>query len=164
LFNATRQQIRTRLYEIVSKPELMAILGSRQNNLSLFECFEKRKIVLVNTAMAHLNPKGSALLGRSLIAQTLAAAFSRTNKTPVYLVIDEFQDYADEYQTPRMLRLAGEYNLGIVLAHQTMHCAELNESFLVADGPGRDCYLCSWGSNFRLSLSKASTRIGQPRA
>jgi pimeloyl-ACP methyl ester carboxylesterase len=38
------------------------------------------------------------------------------------------------------------------------------EHGLVADGPGRDRYLCSWGSNVWLSLSKASTRIGQPWA
>ena len=38
------------------------------------------------------------------------------------------------------------------------------EHGFVADGPGRDRYLCSWGSDFWLSLSKASTGTSQPRA
>jgi hypothetical protein len=35
---------------------------------------------------------------------------------------------------------------------------------LEVEGAGRDRYLCSWGSHFWLSLSKASTGIGLPRA
>jgi hypothetical protein len=142
-FSATRQQIRTRLYEIISKPELMAMLGARENKLSLTECLEQGKIVLVNTAMGLLNPKGSALFGRYIIAQTLAAAFSRKVKTPAFLMIDEFQDFADEYQTPRMLRLAGEYNLGIILAHQTMHCAEFNQPIQTAISTNTSIKYCA---------------------
>src|SRR5262249_20871414 len=107
-FSETRQQITTRLHEILSQPELRAMLGADENNVSMMECLDEGKIVLVNTAMNHLDVKGSSLLGRFFIAQTLAAAFARKKRNPAVLMIDEFQDFADEDQTPRMLRLAGE--------------------------------------------------------
>jgi GTPase SAR1 family protein len=132
-FNETRQQIKTRLYEIISKPELMAMFAAGQNKLSLFDCLQQRKIVLINTAMPYLGSKASQLLGRYFIAATLNAAFARSGIpksqwTPAFLVIDEFQDFADEEKTPEMLRLAREYNLGIVIAHQNLFCTEFNDS------------------------------------
>jgi GTPase SAR1 family protein len=121
-FNSTRQQIRTRLYEIISRPELMQMLAAPDNRLSLPQCLRERKIVLVNTAFSQLGMKNSTLLGRYMIAATLNAAFARPKEqwAPAYLVIDEFQDFADEEKTPEMLRLAREYRLGIVMAHQLM--------------------------------------------
>jgi hypothetical protein len=91
------------------------------------------KIVLINTAMPQLGSAASQLLGRYFIAMTLNAAFARfaipkEQWTPAYLVIDEFRDFADEEKTPEMLRLAREYNLGITIAHQNLHCAELNDA------------------------------------
>jgi GTPase SAR1 family protein len=132
-FNETRQQIKTRLYEIISKPELMAMLAAGQNKLSLFDCMQQRKIVLINTAMPYLGSKASQLLGRYFIAATLNAAFARSGIpknqwTPAFLVIDEFQDFADEEKTSEMLRLAREYNLGITIAHQNLFCTEFNDN------------------------------------
>jgi hypothetical protein len=132
-FGETRQQIKTRLYEIISKPELMQMFAAKENKISLFDCLQNRKIVLVNTAMGQLGTKASALLGRYFISMTLNAAFSRfavpkDQWHPAYLVIDEFQDFADEDKTPELLRLSREYNLGVVLAHQTVHSRELNEA------------------------------------
>ena len=132
-FGETRQQIKTRLYEIISRPELMAMFAAGENRLSMFDCLQKCKIVLVNTAMPQLGSTASQLLGRYFISMTLNAAFARfaiprEHWTPAYLIIDEFQDFADEEMTPRMLRLAREYNLGVVIAHQNMYCAELNDN------------------------------------
>lgn len=133
LFNETRQQIKTRLYEIIAKPELMAIFSAPECNLNLLDCLQSRKIVLVNTAMSQLGSKASQLLGRYIISMTLTAAYARfaipkEQWNPAYLVIDEFQDFADEDKTPELLRLAREYNLGVVIAHQAMHAKELNDS------------------------------------
>ena len=129
-FSETRQQIKTRLYEILSKPELMEMFAAGQNKLSIFDCLQQRKMVLINTAMPQLGSKASQLLGRYFIAATLNAAFARaaipkSQWTPAFLIIDEFQDFADEAKTPELLRLAREYNLGVIIAHQNMFCAEL---------------------------------------
>ena len=88
-FSETRQQIKTRLYEIISKPELMAMFAAGQNKLSIFDCLQQRKIVLINTAMPQLGSKASQLLGRYFIAVTLNAAFARvaipkSQWTPAY--------------------------------------------------------------------------------
>ena len=45
-FGETRQQIKTRLYEILSKPELIAMFAAGQNKLSIFDCLQQRKMVL----------------------------------------------------------------------------------------------------------------------
>ena len=132
-FESTRQQIRTRLFEIISKPELMKMFAARENAISLFDCLQSGKIVLVNTAMGQLGRKASTLLGRYFIAMTLNAAFTRFTVPkhkwrPAFLVIDEFQDFADEERTPELLRLTREYNVGVTLAHQQMHCKELNDA------------------------------------
>ena len=131
-FKPTRDQIRTRIYEIISRPELMGMLAAKENQVSIFDCLQSGKMVLVNTARP-LGSEASTILGRYMIALTINAAFSRyaipkEEWRPAYLVIDEFQDFIDEAKTPEMLRLAREYNLGIIVAHQNMYSSELNEA------------------------------------
>jgi hypothetical protein len=59
----------------------------------------------------------------------LSAAFARGKSgPPAFLYVDEFQDFVDEEATPRHLRLAREYNLGMILAHQQVYCNEFNDS------------------------------------
>jgi hypothetical protein len=132
-FKATREQIRTRLYEIIGRPELARMFLAPVNKLDLFDCIQKRKIILVNTGMSYLGSNGSQLLGRYIIAMTMNAVLSRyfipqSQWNPVYLMIDEFQDFADEENTPKLLRLVREYKMGVVMAHQTMYCTELNQA------------------------------------
>lgn len=131
-FEPTRQQIKTRLHEIISRPALKDTLGAKRNRLSIYECIKQRKVVCVNTGLGHLGVSGSSTFGRWIIAQTLAATFARQERSPVFLMIDEFQDYCDEYQTPRMLRLAGEYKLGISVFFQAMHSMEITEAMRTA--------------------------------
>lgn len=133
-FGETKQQIKTRLHEIIGRQELMDMLSAPDNKLSLYDAIQDGKIVLVNTAFPQLGLGGSSLLGRYIIAATLNAAFARSLSLPerqwrpVHLVIDEYQDFADEEGTPRLLRLAREYKLGVTIAHQIMHAEELTES------------------------------------
>jgi hypothetical protein len=132
-FKPTREQIRTRLYEIIARPLLMHMFTAGQNKLDIFKCMQERKIVLVNTDRNLLGAKGSQLLGRYIIAKVLNAAFSRQflpkeEWHAAFLMIDEFQDYADDDKIPDLLRLAREYRLGVSLAHQVMHSRELSAS------------------------------------
>lgn len=132
-YSATREQIKSRLYEIIARPEIVEMFNAPDCSLDMFECLQQRKIVLVNTGMLKLGSTGSQLLGRYIISSTLNAAYRRSvipkaEWHPAYLIIDEFQEFADEDKTPELLRLAREYNLGVVLAHQNMHSNELNDS------------------------------------
>lgn len=132
-FRSTREQIRTRLYQIISSPHLMKMFAAPQCRVNFIECLQNRKIILINTGMNDFERKDSQLIGRYAISMTLGAAFARgsipkAQWNPAYLFIDEFQEFADEQKTPELLRLAREYHLGVVLAHQNMYCDELNDS------------------------------------
>lgn len=71
-------------------------------------------------------------LGRYIIALAIDAVQNRPGTArntwhPVFIVIDEFQECADEYKTPEMLRLIREYNAGAILAHHNMYPTECND-------------------------------------
>jgi hypothetical protein len=132
-FANTRKEIKARLYSVLMRPEFVDMFSAPERKLDMFECLQKKKIVLVNTAMSALGTEGSSLLGRYIITLTLNAAFERIAIPPkewtaAFLIIDEFQEFADEQKTPELLRLAREYNLGVVLAHQQMHSAEFSDA------------------------------------
>jgi hypothetical protein len=125
-FANTRKEIKARLYSILMRPELVAMFTTPTRKLDIFDCIQNKKIVLVNTGRDALGPETSQLVGRFIMSLTLDAAFERTvipreQWNAAFLIVDEFQDYADEYKTPELLRLAREYNLGVVIAQQQMH-------------------------------------------
>jgi hypothetical protein len=131
-FGNTRKEIKARLYSILMRPEFVDMFSAPERKLDMFDCLQSRKIVLVNTAMNALGRESSALLGRYIIALALNAAFERSaipreKWNPAFLIIDEFQEFADEQKTPELLRLAREYNLGVVIAHQQMYSAEFSD-------------------------------------
>jgi hypothetical protein len=147
-YGETRGQIKSRLYEIIARPELTEMFNAPVRRLDMFECLQRKKIVLVNTGMLKLGPTGSQLLGRFIISSTLNAAYRRSliprsQWNAAYLYIDEFQDFADQEKTPELLRLAREYNLGVILAHQNMHCLELNDSLRTTISTNTSIKYCS---------------------
>jgi hypothetical protein len=86
-------------------------------------------VILVNTRFVELGSDASQLFGRYIIALTLSAAFARGRSgDPVFLYVDEFQEFVDEEATARHFRLAREYNLGIIAAHQNMFDIKMSES------------------------------------
>jgi len=132
LYGETRQQIKGRFNDILSMPEVLAMFTAPQS-LDFIQALNEKKIILVNTRAAEIGMDASQLVGRYIIALTLSAVFARgRNANPVWLYVDEFQDFVDEEATPRHFRLAREYRLGIIAAHQNMFCNELTESLRTA--------------------------------
>jgi hypothetical protein len=128
-YRATREQVKRRFNDILSMPEILAAFTSPSPPLDLERCLQERAIVLVHTGLTTLGPMESRILGRHIINLTIGAAFARgTNGPPAFLYIDEFQDFVDDQATAKQLRLAREYNLGIICAHQNMYCEELNDA------------------------------------
>ena len=122
----TRTQIKSRLYAILMRPELAEMFSARVPAFDLFELIQAGCMILVNTNMTILGSENSQLLGRYMIASVLDAAFQRitiprSQWRRTYLYIDEAQEFYDDVKTSEMLRLAREFELGIVLAHQEMH-------------------------------------------
>lgn len=134
-FKESKGQIKARLYMVLQHPSLNAALSAPKRKIDLIHCLHEKKIVLINTNANLLGERASAFLGRYFIASTLNAAFARfafprdeRGQWPfASLVIDEFQEYADEFKTPHMLRLAREYNLGVTMATQNLHDDPFND-------------------------------------
>src|SRR5262249_33720297 len=126
-YSATREEIKARVYGVGQNDHLAKMFNANSRKLDLAKCIRERKIVLVNTRMTKL-AEDHQTLGRYIITLVQDAIQSRTERHPVYLVIDEFQEFADPEKTPRLLRLLREYNGGAVLAHQNMYCPELDDA------------------------------------
>lgn len=131
-YTETKRQIKGRLYSLLGKAPIQKMLYAKTRRVDLVTCLEDKKIVLVNTAMTALTEQHQ-LIGRYFIASTLNAAFARVAIPKekwdlAHLYIDEFGEFADEVQTPRLFRLAREYNLGCTIAHHSMHDDTMKES------------------------------------
>jgi hypothetical protein len=121
-FNATKQQIRRRLYGILSNPTFERMFSNPRNKLDIKTALDAGKIVLVNTAKDVLKAEASSFFGRYVIALVMQAAFERAaqkeqNRRPAFLYIDEAADYFDD-NIDTLLIQARKFNLGVTLAHQ----------------------------------------------
>jgi hypothetical protein len=123
-YNATRQQILTRLDGILANPVLERMFAHPKNNLDLFGAMQDGKIVVINTAKDLLKTEGSALLGRFFVALTVQATLARAavrerDRTPFHLYLDEAQEYFDQ-KTAELLTQGRKYRVGVTLAHQDL--------------------------------------------
>lgn len=95
-FAQTRQEITRRLYGILAIRQWERMFNHPKNKLDLFAEMNSGKLILINTAKALLQPKGCEAFGRFFIALIAIAAQRRAtakSKVPVYVFIDEVQDY-----------------------------------------------------------------------
>ena len=123
-FGNTRQQIARRLYAVLSVPAFDRMFSAPRNKLDMFSAIQGQKVVLVNTAKSLLKTDASALFGRYMIAQVMAAAFERVavpypQRKPAYLIIDEAAEYFDD-SLESLLSQARKFQLGVLFAHQHM--------------------------------------------
>ena len=127
-FNATRQQIKHRLYAVLSIPTFDRLFSAPRSKIDFFDVLNEGTIILVNTAKDLLKTDGTEIFGRfvlSLIEHAIMerATLPEKDRTPTYLYVDEAQDYFDE--TIESLLVQGrKFNFGLVLAHQNL--AQLN--------------------------------------
>ncbi|MCP1846819.1 MULTISPECIES: type IV secretion system DNA-binding domain-containing protein [unclassified Bradyrhizobium] len=126
-YAATREQIKSRIWGVLENDTLAAILNAKRNKLDLAECIRARKTVLIHTRMTELK-EAHQTFGRYIISLVQDAIQNRKERHPVYLIIDEFQEFADENKTPQMLRFIREYGGGVTIAHQNMFCREINDA------------------------------------
>jgi len=121
-FGQTKQQLARRLYTILSVPAFNRSFASSKNKLDMFTALQSGQVILVNTAKYLLKADASALFGRYMIAQVMAAVFERAahnHRHPAFLMIDEAADYFDE-SLENLLTQARKFRLGVLFAHQQM--------------------------------------------
>ena len=121
-FTATKQQIRRRLYGILSNPTFERIFSSERNKLDMAAALNSGKVIVINTAKDVLKSEASSFFGRYMIALVLQAAFERAAmqekvRRPAFLYIDEAADYFDD-NIDALLIQARKFKLGVTLAHQ----------------------------------------------
>jgi hypothetical protein len=123
-FDATRQQILTRLWGVLSNSVLERMFGNEHNKLDLYEAMNKGNIILINTAKDLLKQEGCEILGRFFIALIAQAAqeratISEDRRRSTFVYIDEAHDYFD-YSLENLLNTARKYRVGLVLSHQNL--------------------------------------------
>jgi hypothetical protein len=125
LINQTKQQIAQRLYTVGRNHTFNLMFNAPDNRFDAFDCMQSGKVVLINTDRLYLGDEASAIFGRYVVAQVLAAGLSRApipeaQRSLALLVIDEAKQYLDE-QAELILADARQFGLGLILATQAPH-------------------------------------------
>ncbi len=119
--------VMNKLRPLLLRPELRAIVGQSQGSFDLRRVFTERKIVLVDLSKGLLGPETSALLGSLIVSQLWQAILGRSaiapeRRHPVFVYIDEFQDYLHlPLDLADALAQARGLGVGFTLAHQYLH-------------------------------------------
>lgn len=120
-----KDYITSKFSRFTSDRMVRQIISQPKTSLNFADIFGSKKILLVNLAKGRIGEFNSSFLGFILVSQLLIAAFQRVEysvdrRTPFYLYVDEFQNFA----TPGLASMLSEgrkYGLALTLAHQFTH-------------------------------------------
>jgi len=121
-FKETREQIRRRIYSILSNTALERMFSAPRTKLNMREILDNGSVVLINTARSFLKDEGSAFFTRFITALIFQAIQERDpggDYLPVFLYIDEAAPVMSE-QTSNILETGRKYKLGLTLAFQSL--------------------------------------------
>lgn len=123
-FNATRQQIKDRLYAVLSIPTFDRLFSAPKSKVNFFDCLNSGSIVLIDTAKGLLKDEGTAIFGRFMLALIEHAITERANmaesdRNPIFLYMDEAHEYFDD-TVETLLVEARKFRCGLTLAHQNL--------------------------------------------
>ena len=112
-----------KLRAVLMKKSIRAVLGQARPKFDVAEVFTRNKILLVPLPAATLGQEGSALLGSLVVAAIWDAARQRvqvsaSDRRPVMVCLDEFQQFARLPDIEDALATSRGYGVGWVLAHQ----------------------------------------------
>jgi hypothetical protein len=116
-----------KLRPLLMRPEMRAIIGQTSGSFDLRRVLTERKILLVDLSKGLLGPETSALLGSLVVSMLWQAILGRAaiapeRRHPVFVYVDEFQDYLHlPLDFADALAQARGLGVGFALAHQYMH-------------------------------------------
>lgn len=105
-----------------ANPLVRNIIGQPKSSFNIRRIMDENKILLVNLSRGLLGEDNASLLGALLVTKIQLAAMSRADmdaseRTPFYLYVDEFQNFAtDSFAT--ILSEARKYGLNLTVANQ----------------------------------------------
>lgn len=158
-----------KLRAFLSRDALRRMLGQPQPRFDLDELFVKPgRIVLINLNKGLLGGPTASLLGALLLTQVWAAIQRRTaipagKRTPVMVVVDEYQDYLHlpGVDLDDALAQARGLGVGLTLAHQ--HLDQLNkaqQAAILANARSRVVFRPATGDAKPLAASFGSDLTG----
>ena len=105
-----------------ANPLVRNIIGQPKSSFNIRRIMDEHKILIVNLSRGLVGEDNAALLGALLVTKVQMAAMSRADiageqRTPFYLYVDEFQNFAtDSFAT--ILSEARKYGLNLTVANQ----------------------------------------------
>lgn len=105
-----------------ANPLVRNIIGQPKSSFNIRKIMDERKILAVNLSRGLVGEDNAALLGALLVTKIQLAAMGRADipaeqRTPFYLYVDEFQNFAtDSFAT--ILSEARKYGLNLTVANQ----------------------------------------------
>lgn len=131
-----------RIRPFLMRPQVRAVLGQAEPRFDLGQVFTERKVLLVDLAKGAMGAEAAALLGSLVLSQLWAVAQRSSKRSPVFVYIDEFQDYLRlPVDLADALAQARGLGVGFVLAHQ--HLSQLDSgtrSALLSNARSRVCF------------------------
>lgn len=117
--NKTKSALARRLYGLIRNRKFMDMFNAKENSFDALAAMQQKKIVIVNTTRNVLGDNGSAIFGRYILAQCLAAAWQRPEgeRHLALIICDEAKAYLDE-QSQKLLSDARNFGVGLLLATQ----------------------------------------------
>jgi len=108
---------------LCADPYIRTIIGQTQSTFNIREIMDRGKILLINLSKGRLKDN-AFLLGALLLATIQVSTLSRVDmpkseRTPWYLFIDEFQTFATE-SFSEILSESAKYGLSLTLANQNL--------------------------------------------
>ncbi|MFC1649592.1 type IV secretion system DNA-binding domain-containing protein, partial [Patescibacteria group bacterium] len=116
--------LQNKVGQFVTSPMIRRIIDTPRSSISIRDIMDEKKILLVNLSQGRLGEDNAALLGAMLITKFQLAAMhrvdvSKEHRTPHYLYVDEFQNFATN-SFIKILSEARKYGLALTLANQYM--------------------------------------------
>jgi hypothetical protein len=129
------------------RQDLRAVLGQSEPRFNLRQVFTEKKILLVNLAKGAMGSEAAALLGSLVVSQLWQATLERSrleprHRRPVFVFIDEFQDYLHlPTDLADALAAARGLGVGLTLAHQHLHqLRQEMRAAVMANARSRICF------------------------
>lgn len=118
-----------KIREFVQHDILKLVVGQYTNTLDFPDVLAGRKILLVNLAKQNvISEDNQRLLGTLLVNELLTAAFARREgeRSPFYLVLDEFQHFVTKDMC-EILDGGRKFGLHLILAHQHLNQLKIKD-------------------------------------
>lgn len=125
--------IQNKVGQFLSSTVIRNIVGQETSTVDIRQIMDSKKILLIDLSIGKIGEDNSALLGSMLITKIQMAAMTRADlekheRTPFYLYVDEFQNFAtDSFAV--ILSEARKYGLSLMITNQ--YIAQMPET--VAD-------------------------------